>query len=145
MATPAPTASEPTATGNVKQAAASPAAPKSSSETGTAPASVGSPVGFLRLRSERYTVQLARGDNPAGFSALVAGLGIAPGEAYALPLNQNGARTWLLVWGEFGDEASAQTAAARLPGRDTLHGVWPRRIRAIQDELRLAGAAAEHP
>jgi septal ring-binding cell division protein DamX len=122
-----------------------PAAVEAKPATAAGVGTFGGAGAFLGLDPARYTVQLARAARPDAFEALATELGIARGELYAVPWDQAGQRIWLLFWGEFADESSARAAVARLAGAERLVGAWPRRIRAMQDELRHSGARDRQP
>ena len=90
---------------------------------------------FLDLSGEQYVIELARGDQ-ASVAAAHAALSLPHGQAYELHLRQNGADTWLLVWGSFDDVGAARAARGELPA--DVHAGWPRRVAPLQAEVRRA-------
>jgi septal ring-binding cell division protein DamX len=79
-------------------------------------------------------IELAHATSASGLSALRSTLNLPSGEVYQLHLRQNGADTWLLVWGSFNDIASARAARNKLAA--DVHAGWPRRIAPLQTEVR---------
>lgn len=70
------------------------------------------PSGHLRALAEvartGYTLQLAAAQSPDGFLAHLRRLGVAPEQAFALPIQRAGQRLWLLCLGEATDVAGAR-------------------------------------
>jgi septal ring-binding cell division protein DamX len=89
---------------------------------------------FLQLPGDHFVIELAHAASASNLSALRSTLNLPSGEVYQLHLRQNGADTWLLVWGSFNDIASARAARNELPA--DIHAGWPRRIAPLQTEVR---------
>jgi septal ring-binding cell division protein DamX len=89
---------------------------------------------FLQLPGDHFVIELAHATSASGLSALRSTLNLPSGEVYQLHLRQNGADTWLLVWGSFNDIASARAARNKLAA--DVHAGWPRRIAPLQTEVR---------
>jgi hypothetical protein len=146
-ATPAPEISPKPATESPKPVAPAPttAAPVEVAPTPRTPAPPPAPPArpqavdhggeFLNLSGEQYVIELAHGDQ-ASVAAARHALNLPHGQAYELHLRQNGADTWLLVWGSFDDVGAARDARGELPA--DVHAGWPRRVAPLQAEVRRA-------
>jgi len=93
---------------------------------------------FLQLPPGSYTVQLAHADRPDGFPDLVAALGLDPDSTYQFAWRQGGKRSWFLCWGSFPTQDEASAAVQGLSRPAGMTGTWPRRVKALQDELRAS-------
>jgi hypothetical protein len=135
------TATEPTPA-EAAPAPVEPELPVAAAPEPTAPPSAyaAAPLGaaeFLALPGGGHTVQIANAPSPDGFGATLAALGIDPATAYALPMRRpDGGTWWTLVWSSFPDSASARAARNALPQAAGIVVGYPRRISALQNELR---------
>ena len=111
-------------------AAAPPAAPATSARVNADGAAE-----FRRLSPSRFTVELAKAQQPGAFSALIAALGDVDGTLYVIGLSAPGQRTWHLLWSDFDTIETARAARAGLPANVAITSGWPRRIGPLQAEL----------
>jgi len=91
---------------------------------------------FLNLPGDRFVVELAHGTSASELAATRASLHPSRGDLYTVHLRQNGADTWLLVWGSFDSIEAARTARSEIAAQGTITPGWPRRIAPLQAEAR---------
>jgi hypothetical protein len=90
---------------------------------------------FEVLPASAWTVQLARAGSSAGFDALLSRSGLSPADCHVVAIDDDGARTYLLLWSQFADADAARAAARSLRGAP---GAFVRRIGPLQAEARGA-------
>lgn len=88
---------------------------------------------LLALAPGAYTIQLAAARSFQGFTAFRQQLGVAVEDTFVIQVRRNGEDWWLMLWRDFPDLQSAQTAAASLPKAGSF---WPRRLAPLQAEVR---------
>lgn len=88
---------------------------------------------LLALAPGAYTIQLAAARSFQGFTAFRQQLGVAVEDTFVIQVRRNGEDWWLVLWRDFPDLQSAQTAAASLPKGGSF---WPRRLAPLQAEVR---------
>jgi len=91
---------------------------------------------FMSLPGDHFVVEMAHAASKSELDAVKSSTRVPSGDLYELRLRQNGADTWLLLWGSF-DTIEAARAARNTISASATPG-WPRRIAPLQAEARRA-------
>ncbi len=88
----------------------------------------------MSLPGDHFVVEMARASSKSELDAVKSSTHVSTGELYEVHLRQNGADSWLLLWGSF-DTIDAARAARNTISAGATPG-WPRRIAPLQAEAR---------
>ena len=88
----------------------------------------------MALPGDHFVIEMAHAASKAELDAVKTSTHVPNGDLYELHLRQNGADSWLLLWGGF-DSIEAARAARNTISASATPG-WPRRIAPLQAEAR---------
>lgn len=88
----------------------------------------------MSLPSDHFVIEMAHAASKSELDAVKTSTHVPNGDLYELHLRQNGADSWLLLWGSF-DTIEAARAARNTISASATPG-WPRRIAPLQAEAR---------
>lgn len=89
---------------------------------------------FMSLPGDHFVIEMARASGKTELDAVKSSTHVPTGDLYEIHLRQNGADSWLLLWGSF-DTIEAARAARNTISASAAPG-WPRRIAPLQAEAR---------